>query len=234
MASSTFGSGWPTCDRSAIVTLSRSDGLRIAVHRDMLDLFQICLDVTEALGYDVIPGQTWGYACRAISGTTRPSNHSWGTAIDINAPSNPRRADRKFVSNIPKIVVDFWKGQGFRWGGEYSWPDPMHFEFMGTAADARRRAANLRAFFAAQGGQSPTPAVPTPPPFPGTVRFGDRGNAVRVWQHAFRDRRGYRDLVIDGIFGQATNHVVWHFQSHNGLVADCVAGKRTWHAVWFG
>lgn len=235
MANSSFGSGWPNCNRSSIVTLSRPDGLRLPVHRDLADLVSICIDVTEALGYDVLPGQSWGYACRQIAGTNSPSNHSWGTAIDINAPSNPRRKrGLPMVTNIPRAIVNFWKGQGFRWGGDFSWPDPMHFEFMGSASQARQNAENLRRFFAAQGGNPPPPPRPSAPPYPGTVRMGDRGNAVRVWQQAFRDRRGYRDLVVDGIFGQATSHVVWHFQTHNGLTVDRVAGPRTWHVLWFG
>jgi hypothetical protein len=92
MAHSSFGGGWPSCNRSRIVTLVRSDGLRIPLHQDLIDLVQICLDVTEALGYDVKSGQTWGYACRPIAGTNKPSNRSWGTAVDINSLDNPRRA----------------------------------------------------------------------------------------------------------------------------------------------
>lgn len=84
------------------------------------------------------------------------------------------------------------------------------------------------------GAQCP-PGAPQPPgipAFPGTVRMGDRGHAVAVWQHELVYRRGYQ-LVVDGVFGAATNHVVWHFQSTHGLVADCVAGPATWHALLF-
>ena len=231
MAHSSWGTGWPECDRSNIVTLVRADGLRIALHRDAVDLVAILLDVTEALGYDVLPGQTWGYACRAIAGTSRPSNHSWGNTLDINSLANPQR--RPLTTHLPAEVVNLWRGCGFRWGGDYvtSTPDPMHFEFMGTVDDARRKAADLRAFLSAQGGQSPPSPRPAPRPYPGLARMGDSGSHVRVWQQVLRER-GY-SVAVDGAYGPATNHVVWHWQAHHGLLADGVAGPATWHSLLF-
>lgn len=234
MASSTFGSGWPNCNRPSMATLVRADGLRIPVHRDLLDLVQICIDVTEALGYDVKPGQTWGYACRPIAGTNKPSNHSWGTAVDINSLANPRRArGLPRVTDIPTKVREFWKGCGFRWGGDFSWPDPMHFEFMGSVTEARQKAADLRRFFGSQGGSTPGPAVATPPPYPGTFKLGDRGPGVKVWQRRLRDI-GFSGVVVDGVFGQKTRDAVIRFQTDHRLTADGIAGQTTWHWIWFG
>ncbi|MDQ1687124.1 MAG: hypothetical protein QOK42_99 [Frankiaceae bacterium] len=52
------------------------------------------------------------------------SLHTWGIAIDLNVPGNLRgtrgRMDRR--------VVAIFKRWGFRWGGDWSWTDPMHFE----------------------------------------------------------------------------------------------------------
>ncbi len=81
------------------------------------------------------------------------------------------------------------------------------------------------------GAQCPPP-VGTPagvPAYPGLVKYGDRGHAVAVWQDTF-NHHGYQ-LGVDGVFGPATNHVVWHFQSTHGLVADCIAGPATWRAL---
>jgi hypothetical protein len=238
MADGSFGPGWPNCDRSHIVTLARADGLRIALHADVADLVAILMDLTEALGYDIVVGETWGYACRAIAGTSVPSNHSWGTAVDINSLQNPQR--RPLTTNLPDDIVQLWASHGFRWGGSYktSTPDPMHFEFMGTASQARQAAADLRAFFAALGAQVPTPAPagfpkPAPRPYPGEARMGDRGPHVRVWQHVLRER-GYA-VAVDGIFGPATNHVVWHWQGthHPPLTVDSIAGQATWHSLLY-
>lgn len=224
-----WGPAWPNCSRSTVVTLVRRDGLRLPIHRDLAELVSILMDLTEALGYDIVPGWTWGYACRPIAGTKTPSDHSTKTAIDINAPRNPRRADRKFVSDMPRWMINLWKAHGFEWGGDYSWPDPMHFGFKGSVAQARQHVINLRRFLGANGGTTnpPRPAPPGRPGYPGLVRMGSSGNGVRTWQNEFR-RVGY-DLVADGEFGPATNHVVVDFQRKRRLQADGIAGPTTWH-----
>jgi hypothetical protein len=235
MAHSSFGPPWPNCDRSNIVTLVRADGLRIPVHRELADLTAMLMDLTELRGYNIVPGWTWGYACRSIAGTSTPSNHSQGTADDINAPTNPRRRrGLPMVTDMPGWMVKLWKDHGYRWGGDFSWPDPMHFEFMGTAADARAITARLRAFLRGSGAPAPRPPAagrPVPVSFPGSVRLGDRGAAVRTWQTALR-QRGY-SVAVDGIFGPGTNHVVVDWQRRHGLTADGVAGPVTWHSLLF-
>ncbi|HUR14266.1 MAG TPA: M15 family metallopeptidase [Mycobacteriales bacterium] len=52
------------------------------------------------------------------------SLHTWGIAIDLDAPSNARGTRG---SMDPRVVAIF-KRWGFRWGGDWSWTDPMHFE----------------------------------------------------------------------------------------------------------
>lgn len=234
MAHISFGPGWPTCDRSRIVTLVRRDGLRLPIHRDLADLTSLLMDLTEALGYDIRPDWTWGYSCRPIAGTNRPSNHSQGTAVDINAPVNPRRSDRRLVTNLPARVIDLWRGHGFVWGGAWSWPDPMHFEFVGTTAQARATAARLRHFLAVVGGRpAPQPPArlgrPAYRDFPGVARMGDTGWHVQVWQQVLRER-GYA-ILADGVFGPATNHVLvdWQRRHNPPLTVDGIAGPETWH-----
>lgn len=240
MADQSWGPAWPNCDRSRIITVVRHDGLRLPIHRDLADLATILMDLTELQGYDIHPDWTWGYACRPIAGTTQPSNHSQGTAIDINAPTNPRRADHRFASDMPAWMVNLWTGHGFRWGGRFSWPDPMHFEFMGTTSQAHATAARIRAFLSAAGHPAPLPpALPTAGPalpgvdYPGQVEYGSVGDAVKTWQRLFR-RRGY-SIGVDGIFGLGTKHVVvdWQLHHHPPLTVDGVAGEATWHSAQF-
>lgn len=236
MADVSFGLGWPNCHRADIVTVVRKDGLRLPIHRDLADLVTLLLDLTELMGYDVRPDWTWGYACRAIANTNQPSNHSWGTAIDINAPANPRLARGKpMVTNIPRKVIDLWKGHGFRWGGDFSWPDPMHFEFMGTAAQARATAAALRAFLR---GAPPPPSHPGRPiysvDYPGVMTADDADHhLVRIWQTVLR-LRGYA-IKVDGVAGLVTMHAIvdWQRSHHPPLTVDGVAGQGTWHSLQF-
>lgn len=75
------------------------------------------------------------------------------------------------------------------------------------------------------------------PAYPGMVRMGDRGDAVRVWQRQLNEWGGYTGrhaLTVDGIFGPATNHVVVDFQRKRGLTVDGIAGPKTWHELKFG
>jgi hypothetical protein len=52
------------------------------------------------------------------------SLHTWGIAIDLNAATNGRGGRGTMDSR----VVDIFKRWGFRWGGDWSYTDPMHFE----------------------------------------------------------------------------------------------------------
>lgn len=52
------------------------------------------------------------------------SLHSWGIAIDFNAFENQ-------LGKVPKMnsdVVNIFKAHGFDWGGDWSFPDGMHFQ----------------------------------------------------------------------------------------------------------
>jgi hypothetical protein len=68
------------------------------------------------------------YNPRRIRGSaTAWSNHSWACAIDL-APSKNGFNMKTTLSNI---VIDAFKRQGARWGGDYRGrKDPMHFEFV--------------------------------------------------------------------------------------------------------
>lgn len=69
------------------------------------------------------------YNPRKISGSDKWSNHAYGAAIDFDAEHNGFNTGH---GTIPQIVVDAFKRQGARWGGDYkNRTDPMHFEFAG-------------------------------------------------------------------------------------------------------
>jgi hypothetical protein len=131
-----WGSGWPSCQTSKLVVLTRKDGLRLPVREEIAELVTLLIDESERRGYDIKPGQTWGFGCRAIRNSSTPSNHSWGLAVDINAPTNPYGSTLK--SDMPQWMPRLWWDYKFFWGGWYnSVKDAMHYEFLGTPADAR-------------------------------------------------------------------------------------------------
>ncbi|MGQ0678438.1 MAG: M15 family metallopeptidase [Actinomycetota bacterium] len=54
------------------------------------------------------------------------SRHSWGAAIDFNVSGN-------LMGNAPTIdrrIVEIMEQWGFSWGGDWTEPDGMHFEFV--------------------------------------------------------------------------------------------------------
>lgn len=134
-----WGAGWPSCSGAAgnlvIVSADRS-GVRVSVHKRIARLVDMLMDETERRGYLMKSGQTGAYNCRAIAGTKTPSNHSWGLAVDVNWQDNPFTTNLK-ANHIPAWMPPLWNRYGFAWGGNYSGKrDFMHFEFMGTPADA--------------------------------------------------------------------------------------------------
>jgi hypothetical protein len=171
MAHPSFGPGWPNCDRSNWVVLRRSDGWRVPVHRELVDMVAILCDLTEMMGFDIPPESSWGAACRPISGTNKASNHSWGTALDLDAPNNPhasadwhrRNANatimgRRVRTNIPEKVFQMWKDWGWDLGVLYNTkPDPMHFEWLKSVQAARETTARLKQWIKDNGGIDPSP-----------------------------------------------------------------------------
>lgn len=88
---------------------------------------------------------------RFIAGTKRLSNHSFGTAIDLNVgksaywrwdpPSKLTTFSRK---DWPSEIIEAFERHGFVWGGKWWHYDTMHFEYRPEIiafARARARAA---------------------------------------------------------------------------------------------
>jgi hypothetical protein len=92
----------------------------------------------------------WSYAYRAIRGQTEQlSNHSSGTAIDLNALKHPRGKRGTFtpgqVSRIDKELAGPFGG-AIRWGEHYqhSPVDGMHFELAASPARCAEVLAKLK------------------------------------------------------------------------------------------
>lgn len=89
---------------------------------------------------------SWGYAARAIRGSTVTSNHASGTAIDLNAPKHPLGMSGTFTAPqrtaLRRILADF--DGVIRWGGDYAGrKDEMHFEINAPAGKVSAAVAKL-------------------------------------------------------------------------------------------
>jgi hypothetical protein len=222
-----WGPGWRADRGSEQVKVSRGGATPAAawVHRGIAPLVAEGLRRTEdEAGYDV--RMLGGFVNRAIRGsTTKPSNHSWGLAIDINWDRNPM-VSGSLVTDLPPQVVAIWKSLGFGWGGDYrTRKDAMHFEFAGTPAQA--------AALVAQIGVAPVGAVAAPPAADGIprplLRRGAKGESVSLCQKLLNGHGA--SLGVDGHFGNKTLAAVIAFQRGATLLPDGIVGPRTWAAL---
>ena len=78
----------------------------------------------------------WSYENRSVRGSdTAKSNHAFGLAIDVNALTNVMGT----TGDMPAEVVAQWEIEGGDWGGDWTRPDPMHFEPHLTPKEIRKR-----------------------------------------------------------------------------------------------
>lgn len=137
-----WGRGWtagfpsrPDAYPGDIVTCEPFAG---GVRGEIDELVTLLVEEMRRRGYKPKAGWCWGFAWRPTKRsdgtlTSTPSNHSWGLAIDINAPENVFGANTHAIPSwLPKLMRRF----GFRWLGPPI-RDWMHFDFAGTPADAR-------------------------------------------------------------------------------------------------
>lgn len=82
----------------------------------------------------------WGYCYRMIRGSTdKLSNHSSGTALDLNATAHPLGKAGTFTEGKVPMLQGLCRKYGLKWGGDYNnRKDEMHFEI---ALDAVKVAA---------------------------------------------------------------------------------------------
>jgi hypothetical protein len=100
---------------------------RVTCHRLMIPQLRGALqDVVDAGLQDTLNSYDGCYVPRFIE--RNPENsislHTWGIAIDMDASTNYRGIS----GTMHPEVVNIFKRWGFRWGGDWQYTDPMHFE----------------------------------------------------------------------------------------------------------
>ena len=100
---------------------------RTTCHRLMLPQLRGALEEVERAGLGgTLTTNDGCYVPRFIE--RNPDNsislHTWGIAIDMDASTNYRG----IAGDMDPQVVQIFKRWGFRWGGDWKYTDPMHFE----------------------------------------------------------------------------------------------------------
>ncbi len=107
----------------------------ILVHKKIADaLMTVFNEVRAACNNDQVQIDKtgisdWGgcFNIRRIAGSNNWSNHSWACAVDLSPSTN----GFNMHTTLNSVVIDAFKRQGARWGGDYHGrKDPMHFEFV--------------------------------------------------------------------------------------------------------
>lgn len=100
---------------------------RFHCHQLMTGPFDLVFREIHRRGYWPLL-EDWGgvYNCRMKKGTTtKQSTHSWGIAVDVASLNN---GFGQTPTLDPRIVAIF-EDVGFAWGGRWSRPDGMHFQY---------------------------------------------------------------------------------------------------------
>jgi hypothetical protein len=100
---------------------------RVTCHRLMVPQLRGALEEVQAAGLGQLLRTYDGcYVPRFIA--RNPDNsislHTWGIAIDMDASTNYRG----IRGTMDIRIVEIFKRWGFRWGGDWQYTDPMHFE----------------------------------------------------------------------------------------------------------
>jgi D-alanyl-D-alanine carboxypeptidase len=182
--------GWRVLDRDECATIDVPGG-QLAVHPVAAPIFADLAARFDAEVEPLIWPGCWGYALRPIKGTGTYSNHSSGTAIDLNAPRHPQGvpAARNYTRGqrgaLGAILADY--AGVITWGGTWDLPDTdgMHFEITPgvTVGEVEAVAARLT---------GPPPA-PAPPP------AGFTGPDLRGYGPALRGEHGNNGDRVAGL-----------------------------------
>lgn len=90
-----WSSGWPSCQSAGVFGLGQIVGpksvalVQGGVNKRIQLLCQLLISETERRGYMLVKGWCWGYSCRAIAGTSRPSNHCLTGDTLVTTPDGP-------------------------------------------------------------------------------------------------------------------------------------------------
>lgn len=134
-------------------------GQRWQVYAPAAKAFEGLLGELAAQGYPL--KSSGGFNYRNMRGSNKLSQHAFGTAIDVNAATNPMLSrGAQVVTDLPANTAELAKKYGLEWGGNWKRPDAMHFEWVGDPSLGTMIASQEASPPQASG--TPAPALPDP------------------------------------------------------------------------
>lgn len=147
-----WGIGWTQADQTCTVARTAiipSPIFQGGVREEIAELVELIVTEAERRGYIFHKGWSWGFGCRATKGGsgTTPSFHSWGLALDVNAPANPftdkGSPEDSDIATNNRWLVQLFAAYDFFWlGPEIG--DWMHFHYAGSRQDAAQALQRAR------------------------------------------------------------------------------------------
>jgi hypothetical protein len=217
--------GWPVvaksaCDQGPFAGVRFPNGILAG---DVAVIARWQLERYEATVEPLVAGECWGWYDKVIEGSSTISNHAAACAWDINARKYPMGQPRARLMPAAKITachaIIATAGGVLRWGGDYTGrPDVMHWEVVGTPAEAHAFANTLRK--AAQPVETVTFSVSYP-----LLGEGDDDN-LRPGYDVIR--RVQRELKItdDGVWGPKTSAALGAKRLTETILRNLFAGTR--------
>ncbi len=147
----TSPNGWPASeDRKAIGIQSfvvPGTKLKIACAKDVAPILVAFCKEFHELVEPIDQGQLddWGYAFRMTRGSDKVlSNHSSGTAVDLNALKHPLGKSNTFNKEQCNIITLLITKYGLAWGGHYKKrKDEMHFDIKMNKEQVKQKIKQL-------------------------------------------------------------------------------------------
>lgn len=99
--------------------------IRIRIHRKLVPSLTNVFNRIYLNGqWEQLTSFDGTYAWRPKRTSSKLSLHCWGAAIDLNASSNPLGG----LGDMPWQIINAFNQEGWEWGGEWKYADPMHFQ----------------------------------------------------------------------------------------------------------
>lgn len=168
---------WPICNERILVSVNVL-GFKVRVNKEIALAVRAAahLAARTTTGKRILAAKgkgalVQGYNCRQARSSDSHSEHSHGTALDVDPANNPftktdGRHRPRLVTNLDASFINCFKKMGFRWGGDWTTDlgatakvlafngkqnpycrrvcDAMHFEFALTPAQAKAKADYYR------------------------------------------------------------------------------------------